>query len=325
MSHARMFYLLVPALALCAGGAARSQDILQPPELATNAVQAPQLGTAAGPPPQFATMAAPLEKSRAAIAECRERRLRGEIPSYRDSALCSNPRIFSAWREAGYQHMDLISEWLNVREAASAQVDQKTLTPEQFERQMGDLTIRLTAEERRRRAGLLVIPDNGLELQLPASTKVVAVAMPPGKEKLAKKKTAEARAAANVPYGDPAAGPSVQALGAVSGLDTRKKGAAAGVGGPFVPLTTPPPQGAGGLYVHLASQRSDADAHNAFRMLQQKYPDILSGRDAVIRRADLGGQGTFYRVEIGPLSPGQADQLCGSLKAAGGQCVTQYE
>ena len=39
-------------------------------------------------------------------------------------------------------------------------------------------------------------PDNGLELQLPASTKVVAVATPAGKEKQAKKKTAAARAAA---------------------------------------------------------------------------------------------------------------------------------
>ena len=42
-------------------------------------------------------------------------------------------------------------------------------------------------------------------------------------------------------------------------------------------------------------------------------------------RADISGQGAFYRVEIGPLSPGQADQLCGSLKAAGGQCIGQYE
>ena len=110
----------------------------------------------------------------------------------------------------------------------------------------------------------------------------------------------------------------------------------AGVGGPFVPVpdatgstrvasTAAPPQGAGGLYVHLASQRSDAEARTAFRMLQQQYPSILGGRDAVIRRADVSGQGTYYRVEIGPLSPGQADQLCGSLKAAGGQCITQYE
>jgi len=39
----------------------------------------------------------------------------------------------------------------------------------------------------------------------------------------------------------------------------------------------------------------------------------------------MPNQGTFYRVEIGPLSAGQADQICGSLKAAGGQCVAQYE
>jgi hypothetical protein len=326
MSHARICYLLIPALALCASCVLRAPGALAQ-ALAQDAAQQPQL----------ASMAAPLEKSRQAIAECRDRRLRGEIATYKESAECSSPKIFAAWREAAYPHMDLITAWVNAREAASAQVDQKTLTPDEFERQMGELTVRLTGEERRRRGGLVNAADNGLELQLPASTKVVAVATPAGKEKQAKKKTEAARAAASVPYVDPGAGNSVQAMGSVSNLDSRKKkGAAAGVGGPFVPVpdttgstrvasTGAPPQGAGGLYAHLASQRSDADARTAFRTLQQQYPSILGGRDAVIRRADVSGQGTYYRVEIGPLSPGQADQLCGSLKAAGGQCVTQYE
>jgi len=75
----------------------------------------------------------------------------------------------------------------------------------------------------------------------------------------------------------------------------------------------------------LASQRSEADARAVYRMLQQQYPSILGNRDAVICRAEIAGQGTYYRVEIGPLSAGQADQLCGSLKAASGQCVAQYE
>lgn len=280
-------------------------------------------------------MAAPLERSREAIAECREKRLRGEIATYRQSAECSSPTIFAAWKEAGYPHMDLITAWLNAREAASAQVDQKTLTPEAFERQMGELTMRLTAEERRRSGGLVNAPDSGLELQLPPATKVTAVATRAGKERLAKKKTAEARAAASVPYVDPATGTSVQNMDTLSNLDARKKSAQGGVGGPFVPVsqsagssrvaTAAPSQSGSGLYVRLASQRSEGDARSAFRMLQQKFPNILGDRDAVIRRADISGQGAFYRVEIGPLSPGQADQLCGSLKAAGGQCIGQYE
>jgi hypothetical protein len=176
-------------------------------------------------------MAAPLERSREAIAECREKRLRGEIATYRQSAECSSPTIFAAWKEAGYPHMDLITAWLNAREAASAQVDQKTLTPEAFERQMGELTMRLIAEERRRSGGLVDAPDSGLELQLPPATKVTAVAMRAGKERLPKKKTAEARAAASVPYVDPATGTSVQNMDTLSNLDARKKSAQGGSAG----------------------------------------------------------------------------------------------
>ena len=89
-------------------------------------------------------------------------------------------------------------------------------------------------------------------------------------------------------------------------------------------MVAAPVSGAGGLYAHLASQRSEPEARAAFRVLQSQYPNIPGGRDAVIRRAD-GGDGTFFRVEIGPLTAAQADQICGGLKAAGGKCVTQYE
>jgi hypothetical protein len=59
-------------------------------------------------------------------------------------------------------------------------------------------------------------------------------------------------------------------------------------------------------------------------MLQSKYPNILGGREAVIRRADAS-DGTYFRVEIGPLPAGEAEHMCASLKAAGGPCVAQYE
>jgi len=280
--------------------------------------------------PMPSNMTTPLERSRQAIIECRERRQSKELPGYKESAECASPRIFAAWRDANYPHMDLITAWLNAREAASAQVDQKAITPAEFERQMADITRRLTAEEQRRRSGLTVSADRSLELQLPPSTQVLGVATPPGQEKLAKKKSAEAIAAAaatNSGYVPPSSGTSVQSMGQFSSLDSQKPNA--GVGGPFVPvggtrtaaLTGP---GAGGFYAQLAAQRSEADARAVFRMLQQQYPAILGSRDAVIRRAD-SSQGTYYRVEIGPLTAGQADQLCGSLKAAGAQCATQYE
>ena len=44
----------------------------------------------------------------------------------------------------------------------------------------------------------------------------------------------------------------------------------------------------------------------------------------VIKRADLGDKGVYYRAMVGPFgSSDEASQLCGSLKTAGGQCVIQ--
>jgi hypothetical protein len=309
---ARTYIAPLAAVLLVAGAsAAAAQDAPQQPVIST-------------------IMKAPLEKSRAAIIECRERRMRRELATYKASAQCSNPRIFAAWQEAGYPHMDLITTWLNAREAASEKVDQHTITPREFEEQMDALTVRLTTEEQRRRAGLLVSPDGELRLQLPPAADVVGVVTPPAEDKLAPKKTAAARerAAAAVP----AETSGVGGMSSFSPLDGQR-----GVGGPLVPVSANSPaaraamaraapgEGSSGLYAQLAAQRSDAEARSTYRSLQGQYPTVLAGRDAVIRRADDPAQGTYYRVEIGPLSSGQADQLCGAIKAAGGQCVPRYE
>jgi len=51
---------------------------------------------------------------------------------------------------------------------------------------------------------------------------------------------------------------------------------------------------------------------------------VLGSRTPLIKRADLGDKGVFYRAMIGPFtSSDEAAQFCGSLKTAGGQCVVQ--
>ncbi len=82
--------------------------------------------------------------------------------------------------------------------------------------------------------------------------------------------------------------------------------------------------GGAGSYVQVSSQRSEADAQSSFRALQGKFPGQLGSRQAVIRRADLGDKGTYYRAMVGPFaSAGEASDLCTSLKSAGGQCIVQ--
>ncbi|TAK50085.1 MAG: SPOR domain-containing protein [Xanthobacteraceae bacterium] len=86
-----------------------------------------------------------------------------------------------------------------------------------------------------------------------------------------------------------------------------------------VPVAT----GSGGAYmVQLSSQRNEADAQASYRALQGKYPGVLGSRQAVIRRADLGDKGVYYRAMVGPFgSSDEAVKFCANLKAAGGQCV----
>jgi hypothetical protein len=279
-----------------------------------------------------------VEQSRAAINDCRDRRLHGELQSYKASAQCSNPKIFAAWQAAHYPHMDLITQWLNAREAASEQVDQHQLSPDQFEAQMDTLTVRLTAEEQRRRNGVVGGGDADMQIQLPPTGQVVGVATPPGQEKQTEKKSAAARQRAAASWQSAAPPSGIGALTALASLDGESAhSTGAAMGGPFVPVNpnspaaraamaaAAPGEGSDGLYAHLASQRSENEARLAYRSLEGQYKSTLGARDAVIRRVDVPAQGTFYRVEVGPLSSSEADALCNDIKSGGGQCVPRYE
>jgi sporulation related protein len=82
--------------------------------------------------------------------------------------------------------------------------------------------------------------------------------------------------------------------------------------------------GAAGSYVQVSSQRSESEAQAAFRALQAKFPTQLGSRQALVRKADLGAKGIYYRTMVGPFAnASEAAELCSSLKAAGGQCLVQ--
>src|SRR5262249_11054657 len=82
----------------------------------------------------------------------------------------------------------------------------------------------------------------------------------------------------------------------------------------------------GGFVVQLSSQKSEAEALASFRSLQAKFPNELGDRQPVIRRADLGKKGVFYRTAVGPFaSAHEASQFCANYKAAGAQCVVPKE
>ena len=88
--------------------------------------------------------------------------------------------------------------------------------------------------------------------------------------------------------------------------------------------STPSAASGGGYAVQVLSQRSEKEVQSSFRALQAKYPKLLGGREPMVRRADLGAKGIYYRAMVGPfVSAEQANELCSNMKAAGGTCIVQ--
>ena len=76
--------------------------------------------------------------------------------------------------------------------------------------------------------------------------------------------------------------------------------------------------GTGNYVVQVAARKSQTDALAAFADIQQKYPRLLNGYRPIIKRADLGNKGVWYRLNVGPVESRQvASSLCGKLKGAG--------
>lgn len=90
-------------------------------------------------------------------------------------------------------------------------------------------------------------------------------------------------------------------------------------------IASAPASGGGSYLVQVTSQRSEADAQSSYRSIQERYSSVLGSQPHVIRKADLGSKGVYYRALVGPFgSREQAVQLCSSLKQAGGDCVVQH-
>ena len=93
------------------------------------------------------------------------------------------------------------------------------------------------------------------------------------------------------------------------------------------PAVRPPAAADGATYVvQISARRNETEARASFDTLQARYPRVLSGRQPIIRRADLGERGVFFRAAVGPFATiAEGNQLCGDLKTAGGECLVQRD
>jgi tetratricopeptide (TPR) repeat protein len=79
--------------------------------------------------------------------------------------------------------------------------------------------------------------------------------------------------------------------------------------------------GLDGFLIQINSQRSEAAAWAAWEKLKEKHSKLLAGREAVVQKADLGAQGTVYRLRIKDMpTKAEAVSMCQKLKAAGLPC-----
>jgi len=93
---------------------------------------------------------------------------------------------------------------------------------------------------------------------------------------------------------------------------------------PAAPASTAQPaaaSGGQGYRIQLAALRSDDEAQATWKRLQTRHQNFLGSRQPNIVRTDLGGLGTFYRVQIGPFSDkASSQQLCNDFKRGGLDC-----
>ena len=69
--------------------------------------------------------------ARAAIAECKNKRVAGQLKNYLASAACSNPQIVHAYQQVGYRYMDLIYALTKKRVEVAMALDQGKISEAQ--------------------------------------------------------------------------------------------------------------------------------------------------------------------------------------------------
>jgi hypothetical protein len=74
--------------------------------------------------------------------------------------------------------------------------------------------------------------------------------------------------------------------------------------------------------IQIASLPSEELAWSEWKRLSSQFGPQLSGLTAIVQAADLGEQGTFYRIQTGPFeSVAAAEQRCSTMKEAGLSCL----
>ena len=78
---------------------------------------------------------------------------------------------------------------------------------------------------------------------------------------------------------------------------------------------------AGGYVMQIASLPSEDEAKRSQANLMAKFASIIGGHAIEVRKAEIAGKGTYYRVRVAAGSKDDAAALCVRFRAAGGTCL----
>jgi len=79
--------------------------------------------------------------------------------------------------------------------------------------------------------------------------------------------------------------------------------------------------GSGVYGVQIASLPTEADAQKSQANLKVKFANIIGKHPLEIRKADIAGKGTYYRVRVVAGTKDEAAAICERYRAAGGTCL----
>jgi hypothetical protein len=73
--------------------------------------------------------------------------------------------------------------------------------------------------------------------------------------------------------------------------------------------------------IQIASLPSEAEAQMSYKTLSGKFGSVIGGKGVDIKKAEIAGKGTYYRVRIPAGSRDAANAMCAQYKSAGGSCL----
>ncbi len=96
---------------------------------------------------------------------------------------------------------------------------------------------------------------------------------------------------------------------------------AAATPAPAEPAPAPAAAAPGSYFIQVASLPSEAEAEKSYKSISGKFASVVGGHAYEIKKAEIAGKGTYYRVRISAGSKADAQSLCERYKAAGGSCL----